>query len=96
MTLVGRICHGEELRVNFKTQKEGGWVKIELVDPPTSPPTPVRVIEGYSRNEAELLTGDRVDKPVSWNGKTSLSALKGRKISIRIYMARAKIFSVSL
>ena len=96
VTLVGRICHGEELRVNFKTQKEGGWVKIELVDPPTSPPTPVRVIEGYSRNEAELLTGDRVDKPVSWNGKTSLSALKGRKISIRIYMARAKIFSVSL
>ena len=96
VTLVGHDSQGRDLRVNFETQKEGGWVKIELVDPPTSPPTPVRVLKGFSSDEAELLTGDHLDKAVQWNGKTDLSALKGRKISVRIHMSRAKIFSISL
>ena len=96
VTTVGRMCHGQDLRINFQTQKEGGWIKIELVEPPASPPKPVKVIEGFSLEEADVLTGDHLDKTVTWKGEGDLSSLKGRTVSIRIYMARAKVFSISL
>ena len=96
VTLVERTCHGEELRLNFQTQKEGGWIKVELVEPLTSPPTPVKVIEGFGLEDADMLTGDHLSRPVTWRGKSDLSDLKGRHVSIRIHLARAKVFAVSL
>ena len=56
-TLVERECQGPELRLNFQTKKEGGWIKAELVEPPTSPASPVKALEGFGLEEADVLAG---------------------------------------
>ncbi len=96
VTLAERECRGHQLRLNYQTQKEGGWIKVELVDPPVSPPAEVKAIEGFGLEAAEVLRGDEVSAPVTWKGNSDLSALKGRHISIRIHMSRAKLFSTAM
>lgn len=96
VTLAERECSGQQLRLNYQTQKEGGWIRVELVEPPVSPPAEVKAIEGFGLEEADVLRGDEVSAPVTWNGNGDLSALKGRTISIRIRMARAKVFSTAM
>ena len=96
VTLVERECQGRELRLNFQTQKEGGWIKAELVESPSSPASPVQAIEGFGLEEADVLAGDELSRIVTWKGRSDLSSLQGRKISIRLHLARAKVFSTAI
>ena len=96
VTLVERQCQGRELRLNFQTQKEGGWIKAELVEPPNSPATPVKAFDGFGLAEAEALVGDELSRTVTWKGNSDLSALRGRKVAVRLHMARAKVFSTAI
>ena len=93
MTTIGRPCHGSELRINFRT-KRSGWVKVELVTPPTLPISETKTLEGFGADAADVLMGDELDRVVTWNGKSDLSALKGMAISVRLHMARAEVFSL--
>jgi hypothetical protein len=96
VTLVERVCQGRELRLNFQTQREGGWIRAELVEPPTSPASPVKAIPGYGLEEADVLAGDELSRAVTWRGRGDLSALKGKAVSVRLHLARARVFSVAL
>jgi hypothetical protein len=96
VTLVERGCQGEELRLNYQAQKEGGWLKVELVEPPTSPAAPVKPFPGFSLVEADALTGDELSRAATWKGSSNLAALKGRKVSARLHMARAKLFAIAM
>ena len=96
VTVVERECQGEQLRLNYKTRKEGGWVKVELVESPSSPAAPVKAFDGFGLEEADVLSGDELSRVVTWKGKSDLSALKGRRVALRIHMARAKIFSTAV
>ena len=92
-TMVQRPCHGTEMRLNYETEK-GGWVRVELVVPPTTPPEPVEPFPGYGLDAADALVGDELSRVVTWNGRSDLSELKGRPVSIRIHMARARLYSL--
>ena len=94
--VVERECTGTELQINYQTRKEGGWIKVELVEPPTSPATPIKAFPGFSLGEADPLSGDELARTVTWNGKSDLSSLRGRKVAVRLHMNRAKVFSTSL
>ena len=96
VTLVERECQGQELRINFQTEKEGGWIKVELVEPPSTPAAPVKAIEGFGLDAADVLSGDEVSAVATWKGKSDLSTLRGRHLSIRIHMARARLFSTAM
>jgi len=96
VNLVERICQGEQLRLNFQTQKEGGWVKAELVEPPSSPAAPVKAIEGFGLAEADVLAGDELEGVASWRGNSDLSSLRGRQVAVRLHLARAKVFSSAI
>ncbi|MDP6052488.1 MAG: hypothetical protein QF879_09075, partial [Candidatus Latescibacteria bacterium] len=76
----------------------GGWIRVELIQPhtPYALIRPTEAYEGYSTKEADVLTGDELSKVVTWNGKSDLSTFRGRPISVRIHMSRAKLFSISL
>ena len=93
VTTIGRPCHGSELRINFRT-KRAGWVKVELVTPPTLPISETKTLEGFSEDDVDVLTGDELDQVVTWKGKSDLSALRGKTISVRLHMARAEVFSL--
>ena len=94
-TTVARACHGLEMRLNYETET-GGWVRVELVHPPVTPPLPVKPFEGYGLDDADVLVGDELSRVVSWNGNTDLSELKGRQVSIRIHTSRARLYSISI
>ena len=96
VTLVERECEGRELTLNFQTQKEGGWIKAELVGPPSSPAAPVQAIEGFGLEEADVLAGDELAKVATWRGSSDLSALRGRQVAIRLHMGRAKVFATAM
>ncbi|MCZ6676835.1 MAG: hypothetical protein O7E52_06260 [Candidatus Poribacteria bacterium] len=94
-TMVERICQGDRLLLNYRTEP-GGWIQVALALPPSTPPAPVKELEGYGLTDCDILEGDELERAVTWRGNASLSALKGRRISVRIRMARAKLFSMAL
>jgi hypothetical protein len=94
-TTIERICQGERLLLNFETDR-GGWVKVSLAQRPATPPAPAVELEGYSMSDCDVLEGDEISKAVTWKGRSDLSALKGRAVSVRIHMAKAKLFWLAL
>jgi len=94
VTLVQRQCAGRELRLNYRTEDDG-WVKVELVNLPETPPVEVLPFEGFSLGEAETLTGDELSRLVRWRGKSDLSSLQGTDISVRLHLHRAKVFAIT-
>ena len=92
-TMVQKHCHGTEMRLNYETEW-GGWVRVELVEPPVTPPAPVEAIPGYGLAESDALVGDELSRVVTWNGRSDLSELKDRNVSIRIHMVRARLYSL--
>ena len=93
--LVERPCAGMEMRINYRTEK-GGWIKVELVNPPSTPPRAVDAFVGFSQDEAETLTGDELSRVLSWNGKSDLSELAGQSVAVRLHLNKAKVFSTAL
>ena len=94
-TTVQRDCHGSEMRLNFETET-GGWVRVEIVHPPVTPPQPVEPFAGFGFDEADVLMGDELDRVVTWNESSDLSELKGRQVSLRFHLCRARLFSVTI
>jgi hypothetical protein len=93
-TTINRVCEGEKMSLNFQT-RIGGWVKVALVHPPSTPPTPVTELEGFGMADCDPLEGDEVSKGVTWNGSGDLSSLNGQDICVHIRMSRAKLFSMA-
>ena len=94
-TTIERICQGERLLLNFETDP-GGWIKVALVERPGTPPAPVPEWKGYELDACDVLDGDRVSQEVSWKGSADLSALKGRRVAVRIRMAKARLYSLAI
>ena len=93
--LVERPCAGQQMRLNYRTEKDG-WIKVELVNPPGTPPKPVEPFPGFSLDEAETLTGDELSRMLSWNGKSDLSELEGKPVAVRLHLNKAKVFATGL
>jgi TctA family transporter len=83
------------MRLNYRTEP-GGSVKVELIQPPGTPPKEVKAVEGFSLAEAEPLAGDELSAVVRWNGSGDLSALAGELLSVRLHLNKAKVFSIAL
>lgn len=94
-TTVERVCQGTELRLNYRTEI-GGWIRAGLVERPSTPPRRTPELEGFELDACDPLEGDEVSRVVTWSGRHSLEALAGRSVSVRIRMARARLFSVAL
>lgn len=81
-----------ELHLNYRC-RPGGWVRVELLPAIPSRLNPdAQGIPGYSFAECDPLTGDAIDKVVTWNGNSDISAA-GDAMAIRIHMFQAKIFA---
>ena len=92
-------CAGQQLRLNFKTFLPGAFVQVEIVDgslPNRSSAERVPPLAGYSFADCDPLSGDHLDRVVSWKGKSDLAALRGKKIHLRFRMARTRLFALTL
>ena len=90
-----RLCQGVELRLNFRT-RQGGWIKVGLAHRPTTPASPLEEIEGFGVEDCDVLEGDHIAATVTWRGRSDLSALEGRNLSLRFQVARAQLFSTAM
>ena len=95
VTLHERECRGETLELNFKT-KPHGWIRIELIERAIYPAARVKPLAGFSFAECEPLRGDGSGESVRWNGSSSLAALRGKRLCVRVQLCQAKLFSFSL
>ncbi len=80
------VMTGERLVVNANAAHDAS-VKVEVLDENW------QVIEGFSKEDGGLLSGDHVRHVVSWKGKTDVSLLKNKSIRLRFYLDRSKLYS---
>jgi len=75
---------GNELHVNYSAID--GWLRVEVLDDKGN------VLPGYSRNDCNDLTGDRIDQKMSWKSKTKLPTGK-TPVRLRFVMKNASLYS---
>ena len=64
-----------------------GYVQVEaLVDG--------KVLPGRSFAECDPLTGDSLDRPVTWKGQTDLGHKDGQAVALRFRMRNADLYGV--
>jgi hypothetical protein len=98
-TMTELACAGEQLKLNFKTHQPGAHIKVEIVDggiPNRSSASLPPALAGFAFDDSDALAGDDLDGVVSWRGNSDLSDLRGKKIHLRLRMARARLFAVTL
>ena len=84
-----------ELRLNYRCGI-GGYITAELIAGTTSRIHPdADPIPGYSFADADLLSGDDLSRPMTWNGNSDLSGI-GEKVAVRVRMFRSKLFAYSV
>ena len=50
-------------------------------------------IPGYALEDCDSITGDFVDRAVTWNGLSNVAALAGRPVRLIIEMQNAKLYA---
>lgn len=77
---------GARLEVNLDAGA-GGWLKVEILDEDGV------ALPAYSGANSDVLTGNDVRQTVSWKGKSSVSALKGRTVRLRFIGRSVKLYA---
>ena len=85
---LGGIEWGDvQLLVNYSTSAAGS-LRCEIQDADGQP------IPGFSMTEADLIIGDDIERPVSWNGKTDLKLLVGKPVRLRFEIKDADLYAI--
>ena len=50
--------------------------------------------EGYTLDECQPITGDHLDAPLTWNGKTDVSHLRGQTVRLRFDLYKADLYAI--
>lgn len=80
------------LRLNYRC-RPGGWIKAEIIRQIPSRVHPdVDAVPGFSFAESDTLTGDAIDRVVTWQGRSDLAAA-GETIAVRLQLFDAKVFA---
>ncbi len=84
LTTIPFVFSGDRLVINALTRKEGAIV-VELLDAAGNR------LEGYSRSD--VFFGDELRHVVTFGGKTDLSRLVDKAISLRFHLRNAELYS---
>ena len=80
------LFEGHGLEINFDGS-QGGWIKVEILDAAGKP------LPGFGSAEADRLSGDSLRMPATWQGKSDLSALRGRPVKLRFTINKGKLYA---
>jgi len=81
------LLEGPDICINANADK--GSIMMEVLDNNNQP------IPGFTKDEARPITGDELRAKLSWSKKPDLSALRGRRIKLRLHLKNADLYSVS-
>jgi hypothetical protein len=79
------VFSGDRLSLNFSSSAAGG-LRVELQTAEGDP------LAGFTLDECDELFGDTLDRTVSWNGRSDLSALAGTPLRLRFALRDADLF----
>ncbi len=78
---------GRQLTLNFATTAAGS-LRVELQD------AAGKAIPGYALGDCDDLFGDTLNRTVTWQNKSDVSALAGRPVRLRIELREADLYSL--
>jgi len=78
---------GHELSLNFATSAAGS-IRVEIQDEAGQP------FSGFALADCDELFGDTIDRTVSWQDRTNVSALAGKPIRLRMVLSDADLYSL--
>jgi hypothetical protein len=78
---------GKELAINFSTSAAGS-VWVEMLDLSGTP------IAGFTREDADEIIGDEIERVATWNGNADVSSLAGTPVRLRFEMKDADVYSL--
>jgi hypothetical protein len=85
MTTRRFVAIGDTLVLNAKA--ENGEIRVEAID------ALGRVIEGFSKETCEPVTGDNIRHVVCWKGGSNCHPLQARPIKLRFHLKQAQLYS---
>lgn len=80
------IFSGKVLEINFATSAAGS-LEVELQDAAGQP------IDGFGLADCQEQIGNEIDRVVSWNKGSDVSALAGKPVRLRLVLKDADVFS---
>lgn len=84
---------GSGIEINAATH--GGEIIAELVEPYYHEPEG-KPIAGFTAADCDVFRGDAVHHRLSWRGSDDLTALRGRRVMLRMAMRHAEIYSFTV
>lgn len=78
---------GKELLLNVSTSAAGS-VWVEILDADGQP------VPGYTREDADEIIGDEIERIVTWKGNRDVSALTGKPVRLRFIMKDADLYAL--
>jgi len=87
------VLQSDHIEMNAATY--GGEIVAELTEP-DGRDVRGRPIEGFTADDFDVFTGDSVNHRLSWRGSSDLSALKGRRLMLRMSLFHADLYSFTL
>ncbi len=79
--------NGTHLCLNVDAEE--GSVRLELLDEQGQP------IPGFTRDQANPITGDQLRATVTWGARAGVGELRGRRVKLRVFLQDAHLYSIS-
>lgn len=76
-------------KISLNLDSSRGMIKVELTDLKGKP------IEGYSCSDSDEIKLNHINQEITWNGCCSLDKLKGTLVRMRLYLWKAKLYSIN-
>ncbi len=83
-TTLPLIYKGDQLVLNLKAK---GSVKVAITD------AKGRAYPGFDLDDCDPITGDMVEKTVTWHGNASVKEMAGKTVRLKFRMQEAKLFA---
>ena len=78
---------GNELEINYSTSAAGS-IRVELQDASGKP------VPGFTLADSQEIIGDHIARRVTWKSGSSVAALAGKKVRLRVVMKDADLYSI--
>jgi hypothetical protein len=78
---------GSALALNYSTAAAGS-LAVEICDEHGT------ALAGFGSPECDAMTGDEIERTVSWRGSSDLSSLRGKVVRLRFHLVDADVFAL--
>ena len=86
LTTKSLIFEGKKKLV-INANAASGSIGVEIMDQAGQP------LPGFAKSDCDTFIGDAIRHTVVWNGRSDISELAGKPVSLRFYLQDAKLFS---